>query len=105
MTVFALGTEVDGNALKFIKETNDRLNGPDITKNPFVGFVILHKHLGKYTMLFSMRCIYPIQPPKFLLSTVSRLGLRKAGYKGKIKSYSKKELINYMVVKLWDRKT
>jgi len=104
MTVFALETKQDPTVLTFINETEERLKGTDMLKNPFDGFVVLDKNLGRYLIIFSMRSIFPVQAPKWFLSLVSKQGLRKAGYKDKIKSYSKKELINYMVVRLWGKK-
>lgn len=114
MPKFNVEVEHDGKALKFFTETKERLKSPNMANNPFTGSLDYDQgeavvNLSTIYPNVAILAVFPLVPvfllglsfwwllfsipflavgfahTKYALYLGMRVGLRKAGYKGKIK--------------------
>ena len=93
-------------ATQFIKDTNKRLQSADLVTNPFKGFALLFENKSEKigVAVISMKpVVIPFSFPNIMSYLMMSKGMKKAGYKGKMKLLGSKELIKYLVVETWDK--
>lgn len=103
MAFVGLKIDYDQTVLKFVWSVRKRLNVVDMVRNPFMGSVGGLKNGSGQYIFFDLKPFYPDVMPSLFYYWAFRKGLKKAGYKGKVKLLSRKESLNILGGLVWDK--